>query len=213
MARSAPRTPKLRPIRRVRLKPHNPFDLIRLLARSQSDARKALGELVQNSLDAGARRVDITWLNERGQRVLRILDDGAGVFPQMEREEALTRLAQTIGHSHKHALSPSERHAQMVLGKYGIGLLGFWCVSRTLEIRSRIGGGEVWVLTLEEDRPEAEVQRARSRSTAEPATFTELVLREVKESVQRQVRPARLQAFLAGELRGQLLQREVEVRL
>jgi hypothetical protein len=213
MTSRAPRSEGTRLVRRVQLKPHNPFDLIRLLARSQSDARKALGELVQNSLDAGARRVDLTWLNERGERVLRILDDGAGVFPDMEREAALARLAQTIGHSHKHALSPSQRHAQMVLGKYGIGLLGFWCVARTLEIRSRVGGGEVWVLTLEEDRPEAAVQKARSRSTAELPTFTELVLRGVKESVQRQVRPARLQAFLAGELRGQLLQREVEVRL
>jgi DNA mismatch repair protein MutL len=68
-------------VRRVRLRPQDPFDLIRLLARSQSDPRKAVAELVQNSLDAGARRVEITWFNERGLRALRIADDGAGVFP------------------------------------------------------------------------------------------------------------------------------------
>jgi hypothetical protein len=34
-----------------------PFDLIRWLARSQSDPRKAVAELVQSSLNADARRV------------------------------------------------------------------------------------------------------------------------------------------------------------
>src|SRR5688572_30276133 len=60
--------------RTVRLKPSNPFDLIRLLARSQSDPRKAVCELVQNSLDAQARRIEITWKNEHGLRTLRIWD-------------------------------------------------------------------------------------------------------------------------------------------
>ena len=38
-----------------KLRAHNPFELIRWLALSQPDPRKALSELVQNSLDAGAR--------------------------------------------------------------------------------------------------------------------------------------------------------------
>ena len=42
----------------VMLKPADPFDLIRWLARSQSDPRKAVAELVQNSIDAGARQID-----------------------------------------------------------------------------------------------------------------------------------------------------------
>ncbi len=94
---------------KVKLKPANPFDLIRLLARSQNDPRKAVCELVQNSLDAQARRIELSWANESQVRVLRILDDGAGVFPEMDRREALQRIAQTIGHSHKRSLTPSER--------------------------------------------------------------------------------------------------------
>ncbi len=198
---------------RVRLKPQDSFDLIRLIARSQSDARKALGELVQNSLEARARHVDVTWFNERGVRTLRIRDDGEGIFPGVEREEALRKIAQTIGASHKKSLSPAERHKEMVLGKYGIGLLGFWCVGRVMEIKSRVAGGETWVLRLEEDRPEAEVFRARGQRAQEEETFTEITVRDIKESVARQIRPARLQAYLASELRGQLLQREVEIRI
>ena len=43
----------------VKLKPADPFDLIRWLARSQSYPRKAMAELVQNSIDAHARTVRI----------------------------------------------------------------------------------------------------------------------------------------------------------
>jgi hypothetical protein len=42
----------------VRLQPADPFDLIRLLAQSQSDPRKAVAELVQNSIDAS--KIDAT---------------------------------------------------------------------------------------------------------------------------------------------------------
>ena len=63
MARAPRKKP---PAKRVRLRPQDPFDLIRLLARSQSDPRKAIGELVQNSLDAGASTVEIEWFNKDG---------------------------------------------------------------------------------------------------------------------------------------------------
>jgi hypothetical protein len=197
----------------VRLKPQDSFDLIRLLARSQSDARKAIAELVQNSLDASARHIAITWFSEKGARCLRIRDDGAGVFPELSRDEALRTIAQTIGRSHKRELSAAERHRQMMLGKYGIGLLGFWCVARVMEIRTRVGGGEARVLRLVEEEPHGEVLLPRSGRLRDEPTYTEVLLREIKESVSRQVRPARLQAYLAGELRGQLLQRGVEIRI
>ena len=136
MARSSTRKTN-----RVRLRPHDAFDLIRLLARSQSDPRKAVAELVQNSLDAGARRIELTWFNKDRERALRIWDDGEGVFPELDREEALRQIAHTIGYSHKRDLSPIERKEQMVLGRYGIGLIGFWSVGRVLEMKSRVGGG------------------------------------------------------------------------
>ena len=128
---------------RVRLRPADSFDLIRMIARSQADPRKAVAELVQNSLDAGATDIRITWFTHQRQRAFSILDDGAGVFPDLERRDALRKIATTIGHSHKAKLTPAERHEQMALGKYGIGLLGFWSVGKHMEVRSRVDGSEV----------------------------------------------------------------------
>ena len=198
---------------RVRLRPQNPFDLIRLLARSQSDPRKAVAELVQNSLDAGARQIEITWFNEKGLRALSIHDDGGGVFPELDRVEALRRIAHTIGHSHKLDLTPAQRREQLVLGRYGIGLIGFWSVGAFLEMRSRVGGERAHVLRLREDVSEGEVFPSRSRLIGEPQTFTEVTVLGIHEAAVNKVRPPRLQAYLANELRGQLLERDAVVTI
>ncbi len=49
MAKRGKRTRLSTAGRNVRLRPANSFDLIRLIALSQSDPRKAVAELVQNS--------------------------------------------------------------------------------------------------------------------------------------------------------------------
>ncbi|MEQ1893669.1 MAG: ATP-binding protein, partial [Planctomycetota bacterium] len=202
-----------KPAASVKLRPQDPFDLIRLLARSQSDPRKAVAELVQNSLDAGAQHIELTWLNEKAKRVLRLRDDGRGIFPEMEREDALRRIATTIGHSHKRQLSPSQRRELMILGKYGIGLIGFWSVSAVMEIESRVGGGQALLLRLFEDQEKAELVKVRASVLAEDPTYTEITLRDVHEGAARVIRPPRLQAYLAGELRGQLLERAAELTI
>src|SRR5207249_163292 len=98
----APMPRQARPdVRTGRLRAADPFELIRWLARSQTDPRKALAELVQNSLDAQARAVTITRVRERGVATLRVLDDGEGVIPELARSEALAYVATHIGHSRK----------------------------------------------------------------------------------------------------------------
>ena len=70
----------------VKLQPADAFDLIRWLARSQSDPRKAVAELVQNAIDANARTIVIE-RRRRGRRpVLVVRDDGEGIRPHEERE-------------------------------------------------------------------------------------------------------------------------------
>lgn len=188
----------------LKLRPADPFDLIRWLARSQSDPRKAVAELVQNSLDANARRITIERRRVRRSPALVIRDDGEGIVPELAREEALRAIATNIGHSRKRGLSPRQRHEEMVAGKYGIGLLGFWSVGHRMDIRSRVGGGDVWALRMIEDQERAELVRDRMAfETAD--TFTEVVISELHESAQRLLTGRRLNDYLGSELRGMLL--------
>jgi hypothetical protein len=187
----------------VKLTPADAFDLIRWLARSQSDPRKAVAELVQNAIDAGARTIAIE-RRRRGRRAALIVrDDGEGIRPDDERDAALRYLATHIGRSHKRNLSPAERHAQVVAGKYGIGLLGFWSIGRRLDIRSRVAGSATWMLRLVEDEPHAEVVPAPPQIDA-AATFTELVISEVHAAALRPLAIRRLAEYLGAELRGPL---------
>ncbi len=198
----------------VRLRPANPFDLIRVIANSQSDPRKALAELVQNSLDAQARHVTMTRWRRKGEMAISIHDDGRGVFPDLPRPEALERIATNIGRSFKRNLSAAERQREMMLGKYGIGILGFWSVGRELEMRTRVSGSEVWCLRLVRDEPEADVVRLPERRLEFPGeTWTEVVIRGVHEGAARQIAGRRLGDYLGSELRGQLLERPVKLRV
>jgi hypothetical protein len=196
----------------VLLRPADPFDLIRWLARSQSDPRKAIAELVQNSIDANARCVRIERRRVRRSPALAIRDDGEGVLRELDREEALRTIATNIGCSRKRNLTPLERQAQVVAGKYGIGLLGFWSVGQRMDIRSRVGGSEVFVLRLREDEERAEIFRDRMAMDSEP-TFTEVVITEVHDSATRVLSGRRLAEYLSAELRGPLLASEADVAI
>ena len=95
-------------VRTGKLRAADPFELIRWLARSQTDPRKALAELVQNSLDAQAATVTITRARDRGVATLHVRDDGEGVIPEMPRPEALAHIAPT---SATRAAQPDARAA------------------------------------------------------------------------------------------------------
>jgi len=210
--RSPRRRGKLAPEKAGQLRAADPFDLIRLLARSQHDPRKAVAELVQNSLDAGAAHVVVVRFQQRGVKCISIRDDGEGVLPGMGRKDALNYIATNIGHSRKGELSAKERYQLLLQGKYGIGLLGFWSVGRLMEMRTRVGPEPVRVLRLEEDSPRFEIHQDRKELELGD-TWTEVVVVELHDAVVRQLTGRRLSDYLAEELRGQLLQREVELRV
>lgn len=197
------RVPKA-PARTLTLRPADPFDLIRWLARSQSDPRKAVAELVQNSIDARARRVTVERRRLRGRPAMVIRDDGEGILPALGREEALRFLATNIGASQKRRLSADERRRLVISGQYGVGLLGFWSIGHRLEIRSRVGGSLVHVLRLEEDAPRVALDELAPEIGA-AATFTELVITELHETATRALSARRLADYLAAELRGPIL--------
>jgi hypothetical protein len=197
---------------RGRVRAHDPFELIRWLALSQPDPRKALAELVQNSLDAGARRIVITRVRERGAVCLKILDNGEGVIPEMERAEALRYIATHIGHSRKRSLSPQDRMTLMTQGQYGIGLLGFWSLGEVLEMRSAVPGQRSHRLVLHRDRPDFLLEPLRGRLALDER-WTEVVVVGVHREAMAVLGGRRAADYLASELRGQLLSRTVDLQL
>jgi len=207
---AARKTAPDRSVVKGRVRAHDPFELIRWVAFSQTDPRKALAELVQNSLDAAAPRVHVSRFRHKGALCLRIFDDGLGVIPEMDRPEALKYIATHIGHSRKRSLSPRERLALMTQGQYGIGLLGFWCLGESLEMRSAIPGQKAHRLILYRDRPEYRVEPLRLRLPFEER-WTEVIVSGLHPEAARILVASRAADYLAVELRGQLLARDVEL--
>jgi len=195
---------------RGRLRPHDPFELIRWLALSQPDPRKALAELVQNSLDAGATRVRVTRRRERRAPSLFIFDDGEGIIPELGRPEALKYVATHIGHSRKRSLSPQQRLELMTQGQYGIGLLGFWSLGQMLEVRSAMPGQRPHRLLLYRDRADFRIEPLRGRLALDER-WTEVVVVGLHREALGALGGRRAADYLAAELRGQLLARPVEL--
>ena len=208
--RSRRRAKTGRDVEKGRLRVHDPFGLIRWLALSQPDPRKALAELVQNSLDAGARSVHVTRLREKGVPCLKILDDGEGVIPEMDRPDALRYIATHIGHSRKQSLSPQQRLELMTQGQYGIGLLGFWSLGEMLEIRSSLRGHKPHRLILYRDRPQYVIEPLRDKLAFEERS-TEVVVVGLHREAMSSLVARRAADYLASELRGQLLERGVDL--
>ncbi len=195
-----------------KLRVHDPFELIRWLALSQTDPRKALAELVQNSLDAGAGSIRVTRVRIKKVPCLRVWDDGEGVIPEMDRPEALKYLATHIGHSRKRQLTPRERLELMTQGRYGIGLLGFWCLGETLEVRTSIPGQRAHRLILHRDRPDYAIEPLRGRLPFDER-WTEVLVIGVNPEALRALACRRAADYLASELRGQLLSRDVRLEV
>ncbi|MCZ6893895.1 MAG: ATP-binding protein [Gammaproteobacteria bacterium] len=199
-----------KPAIRGKVRAHDPFELIRWIAMSQPDPRKALAELVQNSLDAGARQIRVNRARLRGNPSIRIIDDGDGVIPELERTEALRYIATHIGHSRKRDLTPKQRMQLMTQGQYGIGLLGFWSIGKEMLIRSAVSGQKPMTLSLRRDSPEFEIDFAGGRLPLEER-WTEVLITNVHPEVVSILGGRRIAEYLAAELRGQLLARDVEL--
>ena len=101
----------------------NQWNAISIIALSQNSPLKAIAEFVENSIDAGAKRIDIIKGKEKRNHFLRIIDDGHGIRLNADGIPDFKYVATHICDSLKRQLK--EKGDESLQGEFGIGLLGF----------------------------------------------------------------------------------------
>ena len=132
------------------------WNAIRIIALSQSNPLKAIAELVENSIDAHARKITITRGREHGEHYLAIRDDGDGVPRDADGVPDFRYVATHICDSVKRRLK-SQGTGPGIQGEFGIGLLSFWTVGERLVMTSTGSDQRAYQMTMNKGDARARV--------------------------------------------------------
>jgi hypothetical protein len=174
---------------------------IQIVARSQANPQKAVAELVENSLDAGATRITITRGRRRGKVFLRISDDGRGIPLTPEGVPDFDYVATHICDSLKRRMDERQRTAgggAGIQGEFGIGLLGFWSIGKDLEMVSQSGQAPPWLMLMRAGSRHYDRRRYLGRRTGDGVDVT---IHEIHREAQSRLTAEKLQRYLGEELR------------
>ncbi|WP_165849092.1 ATP-binding protein [Candidatus Cryosericum septentrionale] len=175
----------------------NKTKVMSLLASVYEDPRVALAEFIVNSMDAGASVVALEAASGKINSIS-VRDDGCGMS-----EGEMERVVRNLGNSiktnedelRKRRIDPSK-----VIGKMGIGILGYQSFARKAVFISKIDdGGAVWRLSMEAGKPNAEILPALLRDKERLAdvphgTVVELV--DISRDIMRLFSRRTLQQYL-----------------
>jgi hypothetical protein len=182
--------------------------VISLLASVYEDPRVALAEFIVNGMDAGAHTIHITPVTGKVNSVV-VLDDGYGMS-QREMERIVANLANSI------KTSPEElqkRHIDpaRVIGKMGIGILGFQSFARKVVFISKMDdSGPVWRMAMERAQIAADIEPALGKDKERLANIsrgTAVELIDISRDTMRLFSPKTLQQYLEKNFAA-LLRRE-----
>ncbi|MGH9364401.1 MAG: ATP-binding protein, partial [Thermoanaerobaculia bacterium] len=181
------------------LKIGNEQNAILLIQQTQTDPQKAIAELVENSIDAKARRVTITRTRRDGVLCLIVTDDGEGVRAGSDGAPDMEYVATHICDSLKQKLDP--KHREGIQGQFGIGVLGFAAVGQELTLRSKRPGSMTRSIRLHACKSDYELD-APSRQLRTPGTEAEI--RGVNREIQNRLTAEKLHRYLSEELRDRI---------
>lgn len=206
-ARGAARKPAKASEESGRLRIGDDWNAINIIALSQSNPLKAVAEFVENSIDAGAKNVEIVRGKEANQTFLRISDDGAGIPLDEQGIPNFKYVATHICDSIKRQLKSQGKKG--IQGEFGIGLLSFWTVGDELVMVSPSRDGQSYEMHMTRGVPTYRVRKSR-RLIAE--TGTVLTIRPLLSGI-RQFSGEKLQWYLASELRDRIRSTGVRVHI
>lgn len=183
------------------------WSAIRIIALSQNNPLKAVAELVENSIDAGARTVTVTRGREGGQPFLGVSDDGAGVPRTDDGVPDFGYVATHICDSIKRRMKADG--ASGIQGEYGIGLLSFWTVGERLAMTCAGEDGRAYTMHMQKGDPGFSVERRRLLF---PPEGTDIRIAPLLPGL-KQLSGEKIQWYLASELRERIRRHAVEVRV
>ena len=205
MARSTAKSAGSRSSGNLRIGDH--WNAITIIALSQSNPLKAVAELVENSIDAGAKSIVITRGKDKGQHYLRVKDDGEGVRRNAEGEPDFHYVATHVCDSIKRQLKA--QGAGGLQGEFGIGLLSFWTLGEDLLLTSASSDGRTWQMHLKKGDP---TYRITLRPTLFADVGTEVLIKGILPGI-KNFSGEKIQWYLAAELRDRIRHSGVSIRV
>ena len=205
MARHIARSARPRSSGNLRIGDH--WNAITIIALSQSNPLKAVAELAENSIDAGAKTIVITRGKEKGQHYLRVKDDGDGVRKNADGEPDFHYVATHVCDSIKRRLKA--QGASGLQGEFGIGLLSFWTLGEDLLLTSAGADGRAYQMHLRKGDPSYRITQ-RPVLFSEPGT--EVLIKGILPGI-KNFSGEKIQWYLASELRDRIRHSGVSIRV
>jgi hypothetical protein len=175
------------------------WNAITIIAHSQTHPLKAICELTENAIDAGARHVRIVRRRSKGQLYLELEDDGRGVAADESGLPDFQRIATHLCDSMKRHLTATQRRG--VHGEFGIGLLSFWSLGEELRMISGGNGTPLRELCLVRGQQEYEIRPVKGRLAS---VGTRVVVGPLLEATKNLVTGEKIARYLSAELRDRI---------
>ena len=175
------------------------WNAITIIAHSQTHPLKAICELVENAIDAGAASVRIVRRRSQGRLFLEVADDGRGVATDEAGTPDFERIATHLCDSMKRHLGTTQR--QGVHGEFGIGLLSFWSLGEELRMASGSGVGSLRELHLMRGQRQYAIRPVRGRLAVRG---TRVLVGPLLETTKNLVTGEKIARYLSAELRDRI---------
>jgi hypothetical protein len=184
------------------------WNAINIIAHSQTHPLKAICELTENAIDAGATHVHILRRRHKGDVYLEVVDNGRGVAPDEDGNPDFLRIATHLCDSMKRHLDA--QHRQGVHGEFGIGLLSFWSLGSELRM---IAGGPAGVLHELELTRGGRTYTIRPVRGQLPTGGTRVIVGPLLEATKKLVTGEKVARYLSAELRDRIRNTGVKIEV
>ena len=184
------------------------WNAINIIAHSQTHPLKAICELTENAIDAGATHVHILRRRHKGDVYLEVVDNGRGVAPDEDGNPDFLRIATHLCDSMKRHLDA--QHRQGVHGEFGIGLLSFWSLGNELRM---IAGGPTGVLHELELTRGGRTYTIRPVRGQLPTGGTRVIVGPLLEATKKLVTGEKVARYLSAELRDRIRNTGVKIEV